>query len=454
MAHIVGTSSRVITSAEEYFRSAYPGHELVDFQQDIQRKILRLELRPIDCPVCPVCGQRCKVHSKIVRTVRCAPRDAYSRVEITLPIRRVRCEHCGSRATEAILWLQTRSRLSNKLIAYAQFLLRAGSTITEVANSLHLHWETVKRIDKEQLKYALETMNLSGIRHLIIDEFAIHKGHKYATSIMDADTHRIIEVIKGKTGNDLRPFFQMLKDKHLDRKIESVAMDMNAVFPSLVHEYLPKATVLYDGFHVLQMFTRDVLAKAKIRAQEDALERFKENPEELRKQNRLFKGCQWIIVRDALKLEANEQERLEELRRNNQLLADLYPLVELIRNIWACKDKGEAAHLLKQLHSLGLAIARVHNFTPIRSFVQTLKRRMDGIIQVGRFGYSSCPLEGAHNKIKVLKRKAYGFRDFEYFRLKILSLFPGTRRDLFWDLNFSTAVYNNRVYQCCFHANP
>jgi len=389
-----------------------------------------------------------------MRTVRCAPRECFSDVRITLPVRRVRCEHCGSRATEAISWLQTRSRLSNKLIAYVQFWMRNGATVSEMAKSLNLHWETVKRIDKEQLLYAFQTMDLSGIRHLIMDEFSVHKGHKYATVVMDADRHRVIWVGKGRSGADVRPFFQMLIDKHLDKQIESVAMDMNAAFPALVREFLPNAVVLYDGFHVLQMFTRDVLIKAKVRSQQQVLEKFKQEPAVLREQNRLLRASQWVLVRPAQTLEADEQERLNELRRNNQLLSDLYPLAELIRNIWACRDKWEAMRLLQHLHGLGLSIARNHDFAPIRSFVQTLKRRMDGIVEVGRFGYSSCPLEGANNKIKVLKRKAYGFRDFEYFKLKILALLPGTRCDPFWNLNFSTAVYKNRVYPCCFHAKP
>lgn len=458
MTNIVGTSNRVFTTAERYFQESYPGYELKSYFADDSKKVLRLELKALDCPICPRCGQRCKVHSKVWRVVRCAPRDGYAIVEVSLPIRRVRCEHCGSRATESIPWLPARSRLTHKLIAYLQFNLREGSTISSLAKYLHLNWETIKNIDKEQLLYAFKTISLYGVKHLIMDEFSLQKRHKYATVVMDADSRRALCVCKGKSGNDVRPFFEMLIEKKLDKQIESVSMDMNAAFPALVREFLPHATVLYDGFHVLQMFTRDVLVKAKVRAQQEAIEKYKDAPAELKQQKKLLTGSQWILVRPPISLEADEKERLEELRRNNQLLADLYPLVELIRNIWTCKDKVEATRLLKHLHAIGLSIARAHNFRPIRTFVQTLKRRMEGIVLVGHFGYSSCPLEGANNKIKVLKRKAYGFRDFEYFKLKIFSILPGTRQNPFWNFSFSTSVYKNRLYDCrlscCFHANP
>lgn len=457
MTSILGTSNRVFTPAERYFIDSYPDYELASYSSDAFG-VLNLELKPLNCPICPVCGQPCKVHSTVMRTVRCAPRDGHAVVKITTPIRRVRCEHCGSRATETIPWLPARSHLTYKLIAYLQFYLREGATISSLAKSLQLNWETVKNIDKEQLLYAFKTMDLSNVKHLIMDEFAFHKRHKYATVVMDAETNRAIAVYKGKSGNDVKPFFQMLIDKGIDVKIKSVSMDMNAAFPALVREFLPHAVVLYDGFHVLQMFTRDVLVKARIRAQQDALENYKDSPSELKIQKKLLNGSQWILVRPPEKLEADEKERLEELRRNNKLLADLYPLVELIRAIWACKDQVEATRLLKHLHTLGLSIAREHDFPPVRTFVQTLKRRMEGIVQVGRFGYSSCPLEGANNKIKVLKRKAYGFRDFEYFKLKIFAILPGKRENPFWNLNFSTAVFRNRVvkcqFPCGFHANP
>ena len=135
------------------------------------------------------------------------------------------------------------------------------------------------------------------------------------------------------------------------------------------------------------------------------------------------------------------------------MINDLYPLADMIRNLFKCKNKQEAARLLENLRRLCLDIANAHNFEPARSFAKMLKRRAAGIIEVGRFGFSSCPLEGANNKIKVLKRTAYGFRDFEYFRLKIHSILPGKMISFYNSLTSSYAVIKVSIIKCCFHAH-
>ena len=139
------------------------------------------------------------------------------------------------------------------------------------------------------------------------------------------------------------------------------------------------------------------------------------------------------------------------MREHNQLLNDLYPLADMIRNLWKCKNKLEAARLLENLCRLCLAIANAHNFEPARTFAKMPKSRACGIIEVGRFGFSSCPLEGANNKIKILKRIAYRYRDFEYFRLKIHSILPGKTKNLYNSLTSSFAILNDSIIKCCFH---
>lgn len=451
MPAIIGNQQPLRSVADAYFHDAYPGYRLVDYRGNSGNETLYLQLQPTGLAVCPHCGNTCKAHATLERRLRCAPRDGFSRVFIDMPIRRVRCEQCGCRAMEAIPWVEKLSRLTNKLVAAVQSTLRGGATISAVAKQFHLDWSTVKRLDKTQLQNVLRDADLHGVTHLIMDEFSIQKGHKYATSIMDADTHRIIWIGKGKRGVDVKPFFEMLQQKGYANQIESVAMDMNACFPSLVREYLPRATVVYDSFHCLQMLTRDVLVKAKIHCQQQAEKRYAQDNNALRQAKALLTSSQWVLVKPLDRLEADDQQKLVELRANNQLLADLYPIADMLRAIWKEKDKNEAARLLGALHHLGLAIARAHQFTPIRSFVQTLKRRMDGIIQAGKFGYSSCPLEGAHNKIKVLKRTAYGFRDFEYFKLKIMSILSGKRFNPWLSLTPACAVTKTGIRKCCFH---
>lgn len=473
MADSVQETREIRSVADELFRQSYPGYRLCNYAGSVASESLHLSLSPIVDPVCPNCGKHCsKKHGTLQRIVRCAPRDGFAHVFLHLPVRRVRCQ-CGCRRMEQISWMDAHARISHKLTALVQADLRDGDSNSTVAKRYGIDWSTVKRLDKLQLQHCFADIDMRGVKHLIMDEFSIQKGHRYATVVMDADTHRAIWVCKGKSGNDVKVFFQYLQDQGLAHQIESVSMDMNACFPGLVRQYLPKARIIYDLFHVLQMFTRDVLVTAKkycqdkINAQLIELDRSHlkcDGSTDDAQQRKLLKcnlkqrratltSAQWVLIKPREMLEQDDIEKLQNLRQNNQLLADLYPIADLLRNAWKQKSAESTAQLIHDTQQLLLTIARVHLFEPARTFAKMLKRRIDGILFAGHFGYSSCPLEGANNAIKVVKRVAYGFRDFEYFKLKIYARLPGIRRNPYKFLSRSLAVTNFGLRRCCFHTN-
>ena len=157
-------------------------------------------------------------------------------------------------------------------------------------------------------------------------------------------------------------------------------------------------------------------------------EQLKSNAElraQLKAEKSLYTSAQWVLVRSFDDLENDDFEKLDKLRKTNQLLSDLYPISDLLRNLWREKNMCEAIELIERIRAICLAVARTHKFEPARSFAKMLKRRFEGIIHCGRFGYGSGPLEGANNAIKVLKRDGYGYRDFEYFKKKVLARLPG-----------------------------
>ena len=119
-----------------------------------------------------------------------------------------------------------------------------------------------------------------------------------------------------------------------------------------------------------------------------------------------------MLVRSFNDLDNDDTEKLQKLRDNNQLLADLYPIADLLRNLWTEKNRCEALQQIRHLMGLCWAIARTHGFKPAHDFGDMLLRRLDGIINCGRYGYGSGPLEGSNNAIKVLKRTAYRFFGF------------------------------------------
>ena len=299
-----------------------------------------------------------------------------------------------------------------------------------------LDWRLLKELDKARLAVTDKEEDFHGVEHVAIDEFSIEKGHRYATVAMDLDDRRVLWVGKGKRRKDVQPFFDRLRQKQRDSQIVSVSVDMNAAFPRLVKDNLPKALLAYDLFHVMKNFTHDVLAVAKaesiLRARKTFLElkkreRTKDHSERCQWQISLVKGAEWLVVRDQETLRPDKREQLERLREENALFRDLYPLAAKLRSIWRARTKEEALGELSSTIEICEAVAQEHAFPAAGKFANMLRSRAEGIANACIVKKGTNMLEGANNKIKVIKRVGYGYRDFEYFAMKVKAAFPGKK---------------------------
>ena len=136
--------------------------------------------------------------------------------------------------------------------------------LTDVANFVGVSWDTVKIYDKLQMKNFFDEIDLSQARHLAIDEFSLHKGHRYATVVTDVENRQVLWICKGKTRKAIRPFFQLLREKGCIHNIESISCDMNAAYARLFKEEIPEVKIVYDLFHVMKNFT-EILKEARKR---------------------------------------------------------------------------------------------------------------------------------------------------------------------------------------------
>lgn len=320
--------------------------------------------------------------------------------------------------------------------AFVQKLLRHRISIEDVSRITGLEWALIKDLDKAALQLAHGGQkDLSRIRRLAIDEISIHKGHKYATVVMDLDERAIIHVVEGKRQVDLQPFFDRLQELGIDKQIESVSVDMNAAYPKLIKENLPHAKIAYDRFHVMQQLNKQVLAAAKVFSIKKALMTYRNLPAKQRKlpQHKraravaveCVKNAEWLVITDPDLLSPARQERLRLLRENNQLFADLYAVTAKLKTVWRACSEQSALSVLNDCIELCEAIADEHGFDEVRKFGRMLRRRAQGIAAACVVKFGTNILEGANNTAKVIKRVAYGFRDFEYFALKLLGAFPG-----------------------------
>jgi transposase len=322
-------------------------------------------------------------------------------------VQRLECRRCGKIRQEKLGFADPRFSYGHAFERYALDLSK-HMTIQDVARHLGISWDVIKEIQKRDLTRRFSRRCLKNVRRIAIDEIAVLKGHRYLTVVLDMDTGAVIFVGDGKGGDALDPFWKKLRRSRA--KVKAVAMDMSPAYISAVLEHLPKATIVFDHFHVIKLFN-DKLSDLR-------RDLYREAKENLHKE--VLKGTRWLLLKNPENLdpEKKEKERLAEALKLNEPLSCAYYLKEDLRQIWLQPNKETAeivfADWVKRAQSTSIKM--------LKKFADTLAGYKSGILAYYDYRISSGPLEGTNNKIKTMKRMAYGFRDMEFFKLKIMAL--------------------------------
>lgn len=381
-----------------------------------ERPEVHLELHPVrDHPrVCSGCGRPCRsIHDTTERWVDDLP---ILGADTRLLVHRVRvaCPGCGPKV-ERLAWLEPYARVTVRLAESVARLCKVLA-IKHAADYFGLDWKTVKAIDKAYLGRTLGPVDLGGVTKLAMDEFAIQKGHRYATVVIDPTCKRVLWVGRGRGREDVRPFFRLLGPGRC-RRVEAVAMDMNAAYDLEVREHCTNAEVVYDLFHVVAKYGREVVDRVRV----DEANRVRDD----KPARKVIKGSRWLLLRNRDNIEREEDRvRLDELLAANRTLLKVYVLKEDLKELWDYRHTGYA----RQFWEGWYARAIRSRIEPLKAFARKLKGYLPGILSHCRFPLHTSVLEGINNKIKVIKRMAYGFRDDAYFFLKIRAAFPGVGR--------------------------
>jgi transposase len=375
--------------------------------------LIRLRFDPSFAPSCRRCGRRdCAVHDISVRHIR--ERDLlHWRVTLQLPVRRLRCASCGI-VTENISWLPERQRYTASLAIWVESLTRL-LPIKHVAQLTGLHWHTIRNIDFRRLQRELQEPERHTLRRLIMDEFALFKGHRYATVVVDADTQQVLWVGEGRSREAVRPFFNWLGPEGC-AAIESVAMDMNTALDLEVKAQCPRAEVVYDLFHVVAKFGREVIDRVRV----DQANQLRDD----KKARKVIKRSRWLLLRNRENLPVGHDVKLAELLEANQPLNTVYVMKTALKELWYAPDKATAQRRWNEWYRQ----SQESGISALQQFADKLKNYVDGIIASATHRLNTSVLEGMNNRIKVLKRMAYGYRDNNYFFMKIKAAFPGKAR--------------------------
>jgi transposase len=323
-----------------------------------------------------------------------------------LAIPRVECRNCEIIRQIYIGFAEPRRTYTKAFERYALELSR-HMTIQDVARHLGVSWDVIKNIQKRYLSKRYSRPKLKRLKLIAIDEISIGRGHRYLTVVLDLKSGVIVFVGDGKGADALAPFWRRLKSSKA--QVDAVAMDMSPSYISAVSANLPKAEIVFDHFHIIKMFN-DKLAEFRRDLQREANESDQE----------VLKGTRWLLLKNPENLNEarNEKQRLEKALNLNKPLATAYYMKEDLRQLWEQEDKFHAEIFLDDW----IARAEISEIKILIKFSQTLNNHRDGILAYYDYPISTGPLEGTNNKIKTLQKQAYGFRDMEFFKLKIYAL--------------------------------
>ena len=355
---------------------------------------------------CPACkGKRIKRSGYKNRLFRSVPIGSRP-VQIDMRVQRLYCKDCACHRQEYLHFVKGKRSYTNRFQRFVVELSRIG-TIKDVANFLHVSWDTVKEIQKRYLKEHFSDPCIRKVKRIGIDEFAISKGQVYKTIVVDLDTSRVIYMGDGRKASALDKFWRKVRKKGV--KIEAVATDLSAAYISSVMTNAPEATLVFDHFHVVKLMNDaiDQIRRDIYREETDLNKR------------KVLKGTRWLLLCNGKDVfDGKFKSRLDNALKMNEPLAQAYYLKESLKEIWTQVDKQQAEEVLDNW----VKQARESKVVKLVKFAATLVAHKYGILAWYDHHISTGKVEGINNKIKTMKRQAYGYRDQEFFKLKIYAM--------------------------------
>ena len=323
---------------------------------------------------------------------------------LKVTMHRLRCKSCGNIWWPKLPFVKGLERYTRSFAHTVLDLLRFG-TIKAVANYLHVSWSLVKDIHKIKLARIYRSISFADVEYLGMDEFSIRKNHTYMTIFVDLQTGRILHAVEGTRKEVISPFLKRVKKKA--KKLKAIAMDMSVSYTSAVNEILPDIPIVFDRYHVMALMNKqiDSLRRGLQRSLDDEGKKF-------------INGSRFLLLKNYDGVIGDDRNRLETLLKANAPLYEIHTMKEQLRLFWEQENKREAISFLIRW----IIDAMDSGIKQLRKISYTLGEHLGGLIHYYPHKISNGLLEGLNNKIKTMKRQAYGYRDMKYFTLRLYEL--------------------------------
>ena len=331
------------------------------------------------------------------------------RIYLEIEVRRIECPRCGKVKREKLDWLADNPFYSKRFAFFVGRRCRV-STIKDVAQETHLDWRMVKDLEMQYMREQLRRAGTPAPKVIGVDEISIRKGHTYRIVVSDLLRRRPIWFGgKDRSEESMDEFYKWLGPKK-SKRIRLAVMDMWKAFrnSTLKEVHAPQASILFDKFHVMRHLGE---ALDKVRKSEYARLTGKDR--------RFIKGQKYTLLSRRESLTSTGRRSLKTLLKANKRLNTAYVLKEAFGQLWDYQTEGWARRFFDNWRDS----LKWQRLEPYEKFATMIERHWDGIAAYCKpenkvaLGF----VEGLNNKIRVIQRRAYGLRDEEYLRLKILT---------------------------------
>jgi len=329
------------------------------------------------------------------------------RIYLDVEVRRVSCRICHMVKPESLEWLAETPFYTKRFAFYVGRRCR-DSTLLDVAKEVHLNWKTVKELEKQYMREQLRRVGTPGPKVIGIDEVSIRKGHDYRIVVSDLVRRRPIWFGgKDRSESSLDLFFAWLGPKK-SKRIRLAVMDMWKPFRNSTRRNAPQAAILFDKFHIMRHLGEALDAVRK-----------REYARLSGKKREFIKGQKYTLLSHRENLTLDGRVALKKLLTANRRLNTAYLLKESFGQLWAYQKEGWARRFFENWR----ASLKWQRLKPYEKFARMIERHWDGIAAFCQLEnkVSLGFVEGLNNKIRVIQRRAYGLRDEEYLRLKVLT---------------------------------
>ncbi len=337
--------------------------------------------------------------------------DAFgTAVYLAFKIRRIRCDKCRAVKTERIPWLALSNRATKRFEDAVGKMARSMSLV-DVARHHRIGWDQAWRMELEYMRELVRRHPPSDFLRVIgVDEISVRKGHTYKVVVADLDRQRPIWIGgASRAKEDLDLFFAEIGSER-SKMIELAVMDMWKPFRKSTVEHAPQARIVFDKFHVLRHLSN---ALDDVRRSEYSRVNGKER--------KFIKGQRYTLLSHKANLDTDGQRSLKLLLKANKRLHKAYLLKEAFGQLWDYSYPASA----RKFFDNWKAQLRWQKLKPYEKFASMIEKHWDGIVSYCHpdnkvsLGF----MEGLNTKIRVIQRRAYGIRNDEYLRLKVLTSF-------------------------------